>query len=89
MTDDATQPFDPNELRNLIAQALDLPVDEVTDQASFVEDLGVDSLMALEIAVVLEKRYGVLLEDADLRAADSFDGVQELLRDKLSAQSTA
>ncbi|MDQ2956946.1 MAG: acyl carrier protein [Actinomycetota bacterium] len=89
MTDDATQPFDPDELRNLIAQALDLPVDEVTDDASFVEDLGVDSLMALEIAVVLEKRYGVLLEDADLRAADSFDGVQELLRDKLSAQSTA
>lgn len=55
------------ELRELIANVFELPVDEVTDEADFVEELEADSLMALEVAVRMEKLYGVRLEDSELK----------------------
>ena len=55
------------ELKHLIVEALALedtrPEDIVTEDALFVEGLGLDSIDALEIAMALEERYGVSLED--------------------------
>ena len=36
--------LDAEELRRLVATVLELPVEEVTDQADFVEELELDSL---------------------------------------------
>lgn len=55
------------EIKELIVEALVLedldPKDIVSDEPLFVEGLGLDSIDALEIAVVLEQRYGVTLDD--------------------------
>lgn len=57
------------ELKHLIIEALDL--DDVTpdeiDRAAplFAEGLGLDSIDALELAMVIHKRYGVRLEADD------------------------
>ena len=58
------------ELKALIIEALVLedlgPEDIDATQPLFVEGLGLDSIDALEIAVVLESRYGVVVgEDED------------------------
>ncbi|MBX6769902.1 MAG: acyl carrier protein, partial [Actinomadura rubrobrunea] len=58
--------LDRDDLRETIAEIIDMDVEEVTDHARFVEDLGLDSLMALEITVRLEKKYGVSLEEEEL-----------------------
>jgi acyl carrier protein len=76
---------DTEELRALISDALELPIEAVTDEARFKEDLDVDSLMALEIAVRLEKRYGVKVDDNELGDVSSLTRVHELLRVKLDA----
>jgi acyl carrier protein len=51
------------ELKELIVEALMLedvaPEDIESDAPLFVEGLGLDSIDALEIAMVLEQRYGV------------------------------
>ncbi len=47
------------EIQQLIAELTELDQDKITDSALLVEDLGIDSLMAIEILVLLDKRYQV------------------------------
>ncbi|WP_179892352.1 acyl carrier protein [Streptomyces sp. rh34] len=82
---DASTLLDKEELRSTIAEVLDLDIDEVSDDASFTEDLEVDSLMALEVVVVLEKKYGLRLEERELRQITSLDNAYSVLLGKLPA----
>ncbi|WP_049579673.1 acyl carrier protein [Streptomyces sp. SBT349] len=77
--------LDKEELRTTIAQVLDVEVAELTDDASFTDDLEVDSLMALEVVVVLEKTYGLRLDETELRSVTSLDSAYRLLSGRLSA----
>lgn len=77
--------LDKEELRAVVAQVLDVEPSEVTDDASFVDDLEVDSLMALEVVVVLEKRYEVKLPEAELRRIVTLQSAYDLLLGKLAA----
>jgi acyl carrier protein len=79
--------LDRNELRGLIAEILDVDRASVTDDANFIEDLGVDSLMALEVMVVLERTYGVKLDESQLKEMTSLSAVYELLEASLGAQA--
>ncbi len=74
---------DKEELRALVADALELPVDDVTDDAHFIDDLEVDSLMALEITVRLEKRFAIKIEESDFAQVTSMVQVAELAAAKL------
>ncbi len=47
------------EVKRLIAELTERDPAEITDTAFFVEDLGVDSLMAIEAMVALDKRYKI------------------------------
>lgn len=58
------------ELKKLVVETLALedvaPEDIESGAALFIEGLGLDSIDALELAMVLEERYGVVLgEDPD------------------------
>ena len=44
------------EVKKLIAEVTEREPDEITDTALFAEELGVDSLMAVELAAALEDR---------------------------------
>ncbi|MEU3002065.1 acyl carrier protein [Streptomyces sp. NPDC006995] len=77
--------LDKEELRAVVAQVLDVEPSEVTDDASFVDDLEVDSLMALEVVVVLEKRYEVKLPESELRCIVTLQSAYDLLLGKLAA----
>ncbi|MFD9793779.1 thioesterase domain-containing protein [Streptomyces sp. NPDC059070] len=46
------------ELRALIAGVLEVPPEEVTDQAHFTDQLDIDSLLMLELSTRLESAYG-------------------------------
>jgi acyl carrier protein len=83
MTEDLRTAVEREPLRALVAETLELPAAEVTDTAHFSDDLDVDSLMALELSVALEKRYGITMEDSDLKNATTLVQVQRLVEDKL------
>jgi acyl carrier protein len=55
------------ELKRLIVEALvleDIAPEEIESEAPlFVEGLGLDSIDALELAMALEERFGVKIED--------------------------
>jgi acyl carrier protein len=70
------------ELKKLIVETLaleDTAPDEIeTDAPLFGEGLGLDSIDALEIAMVLEERYGVTLDDDPESNQRIFESVRSL-----------
>lgn len=54
------------ELRNLVAEVLELEHEELTDDGDFVDEYGADSLRAIEILARIEKRYKVEIPQAEL-----------------------
>ncbi|MCZ7417481.1 MULTISPECIES: acyl carrier protein [unclassified Streptomyces] len=87
MAEHTDRQVDPEELRAVVAKALELPVEEVTDDARFKEDLDVDSLISLEIAVRVEEQYGVQIDDSQLAEMGSFRLVREFVEASLGAES--
>lgn len=71
-----------DELRSVVADVLDIDEEEITEDANFVTDLGVDSLMALEVMVALEKKYKIKLSEQELRQITCLRNVYELLKAK-------
>ncbi len=69
-------------LRELMADVLDIDADTIADDARFIEDLGMDSLMALEIMVALEKKYSVKLKQDDLPKIKNLKDVRALVLEK-------
>ncbi|WP_263170053.1 acyl carrier protein [Streptomyces sp. SCSIO ZS0520] len=87
MADHTDTPLDVEELRTVVAGALELPVEEVTDEARFKEDLDVDSLISLEIAVRVEEHFGVKIDESQLTEMGTFQLVRELVEAGLSTGS--
>ncbi|MBI0377148.1 acyl carrier protein [Streptomyces albiflaviniger] len=80
---DATAALDMDELCTFVADVLDVDEEDVTDDADFVKTLGVDSLMALEVMVVLEKKYSVKLEEREMKDITTLRKVHDLLASKM------
>ena len=70
------------EIKELIIEALvleDISAAEIeTDAPLFVEGLGLDSIDALELALALEERYGVTIEEDPEKNQELFASVRSL-----------
>jgi len=55
----------PEKIKAIIAEQLGVKPEEVTPQASFIEDLGADSLDTVELVMALEEEFGVEIPDED------------------------
>ena len=53
-------------IQEMLAEALNLPVEKVTAEAKIVDDLGADSLDVVELLSRLEDEYGVVIPDEDV-----------------------
>ncbi len=61
-------------VKKVVVEQLDVSEDEVTPDASFVEDLGADSLDVVELVMGLEEEFDVEIPDED---AEKITTVQE------------
>jgi acyl carrier protein len=50
-------------VRAIIVEQLGVDAEEVTSEASFVEDLGADSLDTVELIMAFEEEFGVEISD--------------------------
>ena len=74
------------ELRALIAEIAEK--DEIPDDVAF-KDLGIDSMMGVEIVAAIEKKYQVKIEDAELVQITTLSSSMELVTKKLGADVAA
>jgi acyl carrier protein len=79
-----TVALDLEELRAMIADVIDVDVAEVTDDATFADDLEVDSLLALELAVQFENHYGVKVAEDEIAKFTDLRATHRLLADKMA-----
>ncbi len=68
------------ELRALISEIAE--VDEIPDAAHF-KDLGIDSMMGVEIVAAIERQYRVKIEDSELQQVSTLNKSYELVLSKL------
>ncbi len=85
MSSSQTSGVDIEEMRALIAEELELPVEEVTDDADLASDLSVDSLSAMEIAVLLEKKYKIRISEEEIKSLTSLLTIHGLVSAKVDA----
>ena len=64
-------------VKSIIAEQLGVKIEEVTDSASFVDDLGADSLDTVELVMALEEEFAVEIPDED---AEKMTNVGEAIR---------
>ena len=64
-------------VKAIIVEQLGVPEDEVKEEASFVEDLGADSLDLTELVMAMEEEFGVEIDDDDaqkmMKVKDVYD----------------
>ena len=68
-------------VRQIIVDQLGVEPDDVTPAASFVDDLGADSLDRVELVMALEETFGVEIPDEDAEkistVKDAVDYIQK------------
>ncbi len=67
-------------LRAIIAEVSE--VDEIPDETPF-KDLGIDSMMAIEIVAEIERTYKMTVPEDDLKKLTNFMAVYTLVSEKL------
>ena len=52
-------------IKSVVVDQLNVEEDEVVDDASFIDDLGADSLGIVELVMALEEEFGISIPDED------------------------
>lgn len=67
---------DTEKVRQIVADQLGVDLEEVTTEASFVDDLGADSLDTVELVMALEEEFGLEIPDEE---AEKISTVQDAI----------
>jgi len=73
-----------DDLREMLADIFDMDAEEIKDDSDFIEELGVDSLVALQLIVKVERKYGVKLGEEFMTDMKNLTSVHKMLNDKVA-----
>jgi acyl carrier protein len=74
------------EIRALIAEIAE--IDTIPDDTHF-KDLGIDSMMGVEIVAAIERQYQIKIPDAELKEVSTLNKSCEIVLSKLSEEKRA
>lgn len=69
-------------IKEIIVDGLGVNADQVTPEASFVNDLGADSLDTVELVMAFEEEFGAEIPDEDAEKLTSVGAVIDYLKSK-------
>src|SRR2546425_5738924 len=72
------------EVKRRIAELTERSPEEVTDTALFIEELGVDSLMAIELMVALDKQYKIDIPEDKFRTITNVDDAVKVVMEHIN-----
>ena len=67
-------------IRDIIVEQLGIDPDEVTEQSSFIDDLGADSLDIVELIMALEEEFGMEIPDEEAEKISTVGDVIEYIK---------
>ena len=72
-----------NKVKEIIVEQLGVPETSITSEASFVDDLGADSLDIVELVMALEEEFDIEIPDADAEKVVSVGDVVDYLKENI------
>ncbi len=72
-----------DKVKDIIVEELGVERDKVVDDASFMEDLGADSLDTVELVMAFEKEFDVDIPDEDAEKIRTVGDALKYLHDKI------
>ena len=67
-------------VKEIIVEQLGVDANQVTDEASFVDDLGADSLDTVELVMALEEKFDIEIPDEDAEKITTVGDAIEYLK---------
>jgi acyl carrier protein len=74
-------------VKDIIVEQLGVNPEQVTPQASFIEDLGADSLDIVELVMAFEEEFSVEVPDEDAEKLQTVGDVINYIKERAKAQS--
>ncbi|MBP8674749.1 MAG: acyl carrier protein [Acetomicrobium sp.] len=75
-----------DKLKQIVIDRLDVDEDQITPDASFVEDLGADSLDIVELIMGIEEEFDIEIPDEDAEKLTTVGGALEYIKSKLGME---
>lgn len=71
-------------VKSIIAEQLGVKPEEVTPTASFIDDLGADSLDTVELVMALEEEFGIEIPDEDAEKMTNVGDAIKYIEEKVA-----
>jgi len=71
-----------DKVKAIICDKLDVKIEQVVPEASFIEDLGADSLDTVELVMEFEEEFGAEIPETDQDKLGTVGGVISYLKEK-------
>lgn len=75
------------EVKQILSRLTGLDVEEISDGADVINDLGIDSLKIIEIATEIERTYKVAVKDSELVKLRTVKDAVSFLRELIARKS--
>lgn len=69
-------------LRQMIAKELNVPESKITMGTHFVDDLGADSLDAIELVMAIESEFGISVSDEEAQTIQRVSDIVKIIESK-------
>lgn len=73
-----------NDLKEIIAEQLNVEVEEIKETMSFTEDLGADSLDLFELAMAMEEKFEIEIPSEDLATIKTVADAAKYIENKVA-----
>ena len=77
------------EVKKLIAEVTEREPEEITDTALFADELGVDSLMAMEVMVAVDKKYKINIPEDEFAKIKNVNDTVEVVQRHMELAASA
>lgn len=74
-------------MKTIAVEVLDVEASAVTDEATFKDDLGADSLDLVEVVMALEEKLDITIPEDDLADIKTVGQAVDLVLEKLAARA--
>lgn len=86
MADDTPQTTIEEQIRAIFIKQLGIDEDEITNESSFKDDLGADSLDLVEVVMALEERFNINIPDEDAENIETLGHAVAYIQQRLAQE---